>query len=66
MGIIWGSKWAYFGKRGLILRGFGRGESDGFLGFVWLEKGELEADFYDGEWNPWERGEVFRKRDTTP
>jgi len=44
---------------------FGRGNRAVFWGFVWLEKGELEADFYDGEWNPG-KGEKFSERGIQP
>ncbi len=50
MGLILGLFW----KTGAYLRSyFWARESDGFLGLVWLEKGDLGTDFHDREGNPW-------------
>ena len=49
MGIIWGSIWAYFGKRGHIFaRIFGYVNQTVLRAFFCREKGNLGVDFYDG------------------
>jgi hypothetical protein len=66
MGIIWGSKWAYFGKRGLIsalisgteigrIFGVGLAGKGGFVRrFATTEEGFTGAEFF--------RGPAFRDR----